>query len=52
MAYKLMVTDAAHSDLDDVLEYISQRLSNPTAAAKLLAEVEKCCKQPYFSMQL
>lgn len=45
MAYKLMVTDAAHSDLDDALEYISQRLSNPTAAAKLLDEVEKCYAQ-------
>lgn len=45
MAYDLIVTDAAHSDLDDALEYISGRLANPTAAANLFAEVEKCYAQ-------
>lgn len=45
MAYKLIVTDAAHGDLDDALDYISHRLSNPAAAASLFAEVEKCYAQ-------
>lgn len=45
MAYKLIVTDAAHGDLDDALDYISRRLANPTAAAKLLSQVEECYDQ-------
>lgn len=45
MAYKLIITDAAHNDLDEALNYIVNRLSNPTAAAKMLAQVEECYSQ-------
>lgn len=45
MAYELIVTDAAHDDLDDAFDYIARRLANPTAAADLFAEVEKCYSQ-------
>lgn len=42
MVYKLTITDAAHSDLDDALDYIANRLVNPSAAAHMLAQVEAC----------
>lgn len=45
MAYKLIVTDAAHKDLDEALDYIVNRLSNPTAAAHMLSQVEECYSQ-------
>ncbi len=45
MAYDLLITQAAHADLEDALDYISDNLSNPTAAANLLDEVEKCYEQ-------
>lgn len=40
MAYKLFVTQAAHEDLEETLDYIAGNLSNPGAAVKLLDEVE------------
>ncbi|MCI9403118.1 MAG: type II toxin-antitoxin system RelE/ParE family toxin [Oscillospiraceae bacterium] len=45
MAYKLIVTEDAHKDLDDALDYIVNRLSNPTAAAHMLSQVEECYLQ-------
>ena len=42
MAYELIITNAAHSDLDDALEYISGRLANPTAAANCPFLYEAC----------
>lgn len=45
MAYKLIVTDAAHRDLDEALDYIANRLSNPAAALRMLSQVEECCAQ-------
>lgn len=45
MAYELIITDAAHEDLDKALRYISERLSNPTAAANLLEKVAECYDQ-------
>ena len=45
MAYELIVTEAAHSDLDEALDYIVHRLSNPTAAVSLLDQVEACYGQ-------
>lgn len=45
MAYKLIVTDAAHADLNEALNYIANRLSNPTAAAHMLSQVEACYAQ-------
>lgn len=45
MAYKLIVTEAAHNDLDEALDYIAKRLANPTAAIHLLDQVEACYKQ-------
>lgn len=40
MAYKLVVTRSAHEDLDEILGYISRQLSNPSAAGRLLEQVE------------
>lgn len=45
MAYKLIITEAAHNDLDEALGYIAGRLANPTAAASLLEQVESCYEQ-------
>ena len=45
MAYKLLVTEAAHEDLDEALGYIALQLSNPAAAANLLGQVEQCYEQ-------
>ena len=45
MAYKLIVTEAAHNDLDEALGYIAGRLANPAAAAHLLEQVEACYEQ-------
>lgn len=42
MAYKIVVTEAAHEDLDSTFGYIAERLSNPTAAVRLLEQVEEC----------
>lgn len=41
MAYKLIITEKAESDLDGIIAYIMQDLCNETAAAHLLIEVEK-----------
>lgn len=45
MAFDLYVTEAAHDDLDDALGYIAGSLANPTAAAKLLDQIEECYTQ-------
>jgi toxin ParE1/3/4 len=45
MAYKLIVTEAAHNDLDEALGYITKRLANPPAAVHLLEQVEACYEQ-------
>lgn len=45
MAYELIITDAAHEDLDEALTYIAKRLSNETAAANLLQKVAECYDQ-------
>lgn len=45
MAYKLIITDAAHKDLEEALDYIAGRLSNPAAAAHMLSQVEECYAQ-------
>ena len=40
--YKLVITELAQSDLDDIVSYIAVNLSNPTAAGDFSDEVEKC----------
>lgn len=40
MAYEVIVTRSAHSDLDGILDYIIHELANPTAALALLEEIE------------
>ncbi len=40
--YRLVVSELAHGDLDDIVAYIAIELSNPIAAANFLDEVEKC----------
>lgn len=45
MAYDLIVTQAAHEDLEEALGYISGDLANPGAAVKLLGLVEDCYAQ-------
>lgn len=45
MAYDLFVTEAAHEDLEEALDYIAGDLANPSAAANLLDQVEACYEQ-------
>ena len=45
MDYKIVVTQAAHRDLDEAVEYISSTLKNPDAAARLLDRTEACYEQ-------
>lgn len=40
--YKLVVSEFAHGDLNDIVEYIAVELANPIAAANFLDEVERC----------
>ena len=45
MAYKVIVTDDAHEDMDEAVSYIALSLANPSAASSLLAEIEACFEQ-------
>lgn len=40
--YKLVVSELAHKDLDNIVSYIAVQLANPIAATNFLNEVEKC----------
>ncbi len=40
MAYNLIFTDAFEKDLDSILDYIINKLYNPTAAARLYKNVK------------
>jgi toxin ParE1/3/4 len=40
--YKLIVSELAHQDLDNIVSYIAIQLANPTAAEDFLDEVVKC----------
>ena len=40
--FKVIVTELAHQDLDNIVSYIAVQLANPTAASDFLDEVEKC----------
>ena len=42
MAYKVEIAPLANKDLEEILDYILRKLSNPSDAADLLAEVESC----------
>lgn len=42
MAYKLKVTELAERDLENIYDYISNRLANPTAASAFLDGVAEC----------
>ncbi|WP_088227346.1 type II toxin-antitoxin system RelE/ParE family toxin [Desulfosporosinus sp. FKB] len=41
--YRLVVTELANEDLDNIISYIALQLDNPMAAATFLDEVERCC---------
>jgi len=41
MNYTVIVTNPAEDDLFEAMEYISQKLKNPPAVGKLLAEFER-----------
>ena len=40
--YKLIISELAHQDLNNIVSYIAVQLSNPTAASDFLDEVDKC----------
>lgn len=40
--YKLIITELAHQDLDNIVSYIAVQLANPTAASDFLDEVDRC----------
>jgi toxin ParE1/3/4 len=42
--YKLVVTELAHEDLDNIVSYIAVQLKSPRAATNFLADVERCYK--------
>lgn len=42
MAYNLVITQMAESELDDIVCYISDDLKNPPAAVSFLEQVENC----------
>ena len=45
MDYKVVVTEAAHRDLDEAVNYLSNTLKNPCAAVKLLDRTQACYEQ-------
>ena len=51
MAYRYKLTPLALADIDEALGYISEKLSNPTAAKRLyrtlLAELDGVCGNPF-----
>jgi toxin ParE1/3/4 len=40
--YKLIVSELAHQDLDNIVSYIATQLANPMAAGDFIDEVDKC----------
>lgn len=40
--YRLIISELAHKDLDNIVSYIAVQLANPNAAANFLYELEKC----------
>ena len=40
--YKLVITELAHQDLDNIVSYIALQLSNPKAAGDFLDDVTAC----------
>lgn len=40
--YRLVVSEFAYKDLDNIVSYIAVQLANPIAATNFLNEVEKC----------
>ena len=44
MIYKLIVSQEAHSDIDDIVHYIFSELQNKNAAINFLNDVEKSYK--------
>jgi plasmid stabilization system protein ParE len=44
MDYKIIVTQEAHDDIDEIIGYITNVLRNPIAAGNLLTEIEDSYK--------
>ena len=42
MGYKLLITASALNELNEIVDYISNNLDNPFAAADFLDKVEEC----------
>lgn len=40
--YKIVITELAHQDLENIVSYIAVQLANPIAAGDFLDEVDKC----------
>ena len=40
--YSVQVSELANQDLDKIISYIAVQLANPSAASRLLGEIEKC----------
>ncbi len=45
MAYKIVVSEDAHRDLDDIVSYIAEELKNPQAASRFLDDVEQAYRR-------
>ena len=42
MLCKIQITDAAALDLDEILQYLTEELEQPSAAATLAKEIQLC----------
>ena len=50
MAYNVSITDGASAELGEILDYIINRLQNPSAAKDFLDKVGECYgRQNYYS---
>lgn len=52
MAYKLYITDSANGSLDEIVDYIVNKLKNPKAAIDFLDEVQKKYKKVTENLEM
>ena len=52
MTYKLLITQDANNDIDEIVSYIVNKLKNPVAARNLLSEIESALKRYHLTLML
>lgn len=43
--YRIVETQSAAQELEDIIEYIAKTLANPTAAADLVGSIDQCYRE-------